>query len=119
MSIEQHSVIDFIGVDKNTKEVFLTITDHLDWNNTNDHLWQLQEKINAYIRFIESGEILEKFPEAKDRNIIIEIVGREHYPPVAKEFIDMSNEVLKNVPTQLRFRLFGKGRMLQERVKGQ
>jgi len=67
MSIEQHNVIDFARVDSQSGEVVLSITDHLDWNNSNEHLWQLQEKFNAYLRYIESGEILKKYPEAKNQ----------------------------------------------------
>ncbi|WP_346426369.1 DUF6572 domain-containing protein [Bacillus cereus] len=31
------------------------IIDHLDWENTLQHLTLLQDKINAYVSFIENG----------------------------------------------------------------
>ena len=73
MSIEQPRVIDVIGVDKITDEVILTISDHLDWNNEHEHQLLLQEKINTYLAFIESGEILESYPNAKGRHPVISV----------------------------------------------
>lgn len=72
MSIDQTDTVDFISINKAADEVFLTITDHLQWNS-NEHLWLLQEKINAYLRFVESGEIFKTYPDAKNRKIVIDV----------------------------------------------
>lgn len=52
MSVENSKVIDFIS-DKEDK-IVLTISDHLEWDNDNEHIYLLQEKINAYLMAIES-----------------------------------------------------------------
>ena len=58
----------------------LYITDHLAWSESdNEHLLLLQEKLNAYFRFVESGELLETYPDAKDRTVLIDVVCK--YPP--------------------------------------
>ena len=62
MTIEQLDVVDFIGVEKYTNKVILTISDHLDWEKEEEHLHLMQRKINAYINFIESGELCETVP---------------------------------------------------------
>ncbi|MBC6110685.1 DUF6572 domain-containing protein [Pedobacter fastidiosus] len=67
MSVIQVDKIDFIGIDGKTKKVALTISDHLDWDDEYYHLSVLQEKINAYLRFIESGEIYDVYPDSVDR----------------------------------------------------
>lgn len=72
MSIDQTDVVDFISINLATDEVFLTITDHLQWDSS-EHLWLLQEKINAYLRFIESGEVFESYPDAKNRKFVIDV----------------------------------------------
>ncbi|WP_407059149.1 DUF6572 domain-containing protein [Ralstonia syzygii subsp. celebesensis] len=36
--------------------------------NSEEHLLLLQEKINCYLRFIESGEIYNSFPSAEGRS---------------------------------------------------
>ena len=67
MSIDQNRVVDFIGMDLIKNEIILTISDHLEWGVT-DHLVKLQEKLNNYLSFIESGELYEAYhTRASDR----------------------------------------------------
>lgn len=54
----------------------LTISDHLDWDNEQGHLRTLQEKLNLYLAFIESGELLVKYPQAAGRHRRIDVVFR-------------------------------------------
>ena len=48
MSVDQLDKVDFIS---KTSEgnVELTISDHLEWDDKNEHLLILQNKINAYL----------------------------------------------------------------------
>ena len=79
MTIEQTDVVDFIITDPKTGEVSLAISDHLPWDeDAKMHMFLLQEKVNAYLRFFESGEIYETCPAAKGRPLLIEVVGK--YP---------------------------------------
>lgn len=55
MSISEKNLIDLITIEN--RIAVLTISDHLEWNK--DHLFLLQEKINSYIQYIESGQISE------------------------------------------------------------
>jgi hypothetical protein len=71
MSIEQINIIDFLSI--NADAVVLTISDHLDWDSENKHLLLLQQKINSYLAFIESGEILKKYPDSEGRRPVISI----------------------------------------------
>ena len=63
MTVEQTKVIDIISLDKRTGQVILTVSDHLEWNDSTRHQEILQAKLNAYLAFVESGEILGKYPE--------------------------------------------------------
>jgi hypothetical protein len=70
MSIEQTNTVDFVTLDETSGETLLTISDHLAWDeNEGAHLELLQSKLNAYLRFIESGELIHKFfsPRGKER----------------------------------------------------
>jgi hypothetical protein len=51
MTIEQIQVVDFIGIDAIGRAI-LTISDHLSWDDVKAHFFTLQEKLNAYLRFI-------------------------------------------------------------------
>lgn len=65
MSIMESNKIDAIAVDKENNRVVLMIADHLDWEYEGIHLKMIQDKVNAYISFIESGQIYEAYPKAK------------------------------------------------------
>lgn len=72
MSVEQTDVIDFASVN-DAGQVVLTISDHLEWDGVNSHLLLLQEKVNAYIACIQSGELLEVYPDSAGRSQLISI----------------------------------------------
>ena len=106
MSVEQTNVIDFIGINNETGYVILTISDHLAWTGQDaEHISVLQEKLNAYFRFVESGEIYQSYPKARGRQILIDIVGK--YPPndFACEFLAYAEDVAKSAGIGLCSRL--------------
>jgi len=73
MAIDETSIIDFVSVD-DRDNVTLTISDHLDWAATQDHLLLLQEKINTYCKYVENGQLYDEYPETRDRRPVIKIV---------------------------------------------
>lgn len=107
MSIEQAEIVDGIGVDKKTGELNLIITDHLDWNeNTHNHLMLLQEKINTYLSFVESGELLETYPDSKGRNVVVKVVGKYPLGDVGTKFFAQASSMIEDTGIRLRFELF-------------
>jgi len=104
MSIEQENIIDIVSFNK-SGDVVLTISDHLDWEgDIHEHLFLLQEKLNAYLRFVESGEILEKYPKSEGRKVIFETVMK--YPPTAEaeEHCQKFREVIEDAGIGFRIR---------------
>jgi hypothetical protein len=63
MTVEQTDVVDFAGVDEAERRVVLAISDHKSWDEPG-HIKLLQDKINAYLGFIESGQVDAQFPRA-------------------------------------------------------
>lgn len=63
MSVEQTNIVDFITEEKGKK--VLIVTDHLPWDEE-QHLFQLQEKLNAYLCAIETEQLTQYYPNAKD-----------------------------------------------------
>jgi hypothetical protein len=64
MSIVQGNKIDMVVTDKEKTRVALVIADHLDWEeDESEHLVLLQDKINAYLHFIESGQLKQSRPD--------------------------------------------------------
>jgi len=104
MSIEQEKVVDFVGLQTSTGRVHLSITDHLSWDEfTNEHLMMLQKKINSYLAFIESGELLKKFPKYTGKPIVIEVIGKYKPNVEAGGFYRRAIEVVANAGFELRF----------------
>ena len=106
MSIEQENVLDFVGVDKLNNEVVLAISDHLSWSEeVEEHIFKLQEKINKYIAAIESGELVQKYPESKNKKPVIKIVGKYNLPEneLVKNFYEKSRSVVQWAGLDLRF----------------
>ncbi len=107
MSIEQTKVIDFIGTDNKTGNINLGISDHLDWKDPkNEHLLILQEKINTYLAFIESGQLYQEYPSAKGKKIIIRIIGKYPLNSEAEKFYKISSGIVAEAGFELRFELF-------------
>ena len=102
-TIEETDKIDAIGIDKESPYVILKIFDHLDWKNEEEHLHLLQEKINSYLTFIESGQIYDDYPDAKDKDIIISI-SFKHPPTVnAINFLHKGSRVLTKAGYRLEY----------------
>jgi hypothetical protein len=106
MSIEQTDIVDFVNLDEKSGDVLLTISDHLAWDeNEGAHLELLQSKLNAYLRFIESGELVREFPHVKGRNVVIDLVGKFPLSEQAKLFIGKVNEAIRDAGFRLQFKV--------------
>ena len=99
MSVIDTESIDAIGMEKEFKRIFLSIVDPLMWDDEDIHLFTLQEKINTYLYFIESGELLKAFPDSEGFNIAIELVLKHMPSDQAITFFDKTTQILldKNI----------------------
>jgi len=105
MSVENGEVIDVAGRSKNN-EIILTISDHLDWEDSESHLLMLQEKVNMYLSYIESDQILESYSDARDCVVVIKVVGKYELNGEAKKFYNDASEVISDAGFELRFTLY-------------
>jgi hypothetical protein len=103
MSVEQIDIIDFISTSPDGK-IVLTISDHLLWDEKNEHLWMLQEKLNSYLRFIENGEIFESYPAAKANSLIIDIAVQYEPNEVGLAFLNRCKETIVNAGIGFKWR---------------
>jgi hypothetical protein len=106
MSVEQTETVDFITVDKSSGDICLTISDHLPWDSDEGtHLLMLQNKLNSYLRFIESGEMIEQYPKAKGRRAVINLVGKFPLSDEASRFFNLAREQIERTGYRLQFSL--------------
>ena len=102
MGLEDLHKVDAIGVERDSGAVVLTIADHWDWNDERQHLIALQDKLNLYIQFIESGELIEAYPEASGRMVRIDIIGRWPLPTGAKDFVALAASFAQEMSITIR-----------------
>lgn len=56
------NIIDLIAHDPRTDEAVLTMIEPRPWDDSGVQLFELQEKINAYLSFALDGEMAEAYP---------------------------------------------------------
>jgi hypothetical protein len=92
MSLDQSKVIDAIGIDTVSGAVRLTIIDDMEWGP--DHLRLLQDKLNAYIAFVESGELVSTYPGTADRGGAIDLVLCHRPDAEVRQFLEAARPLL-------------------------
>jgi hypothetical protein len=105
MSIDQANIIDFAGIDRVTGEPILTIADSSDWKDEYRHLVLLQEKINSYLQFIESGQVQRDFPASTGRKSVIKIVARFEPTKIGFEFLERARLTVEKAGFGFHFQL--------------
>ena len=106
MSIEKLDVVDVMSTDKKTGSVVLTISDHVDWSDSLLHQAMLQAKLNKYLAFVESGEILARYPDAKNRLVVFRIVFKFEPDHEGKAFLDRARQVVESAGFSLQQEVF-------------
>lgn len=56
LNIENTDTIDGMAYEQDTSSLILLLADGMDWSDINRHLLLLQEKLNTYIWYIDSGQ---------------------------------------------------------------
>ena len=102
MSVEDASVVDLVGVDNRSGTVVLTISDHLEWD-AGEHVLRLQDKLNAYLRFIESGELVQRYPDAKGRTPQIVVVFKHAPDPLGEAFLSRASALVSDAGSRLTY----------------
>ena len=100
MTISDINVVDIVSTDNANAECVLTISDHLPWEEPG-HLLMLQEKLNHYLAFIESGEIEGTVPDVEDRTIRINVVLAHEPTTEASDFLAQAQTIIRGAGFEL------------------
>ena len=65
----------------------------------------MQEKINDYLTAIENGEVLEKYPDAKGRKIVIRVITKYPIPntEIVQKFCEKAKSIVQWAGFDLKF----------------
>jgi hypothetical protein len=96
MGVENTNQVDIIGINKETGICTLTIVDSLDWTDKYEHLVILQEKINTYLSFIESGEIYKSYTPSEGKDFEINIRFMNPISPDCEHFLQHASQIISN-----------------------
>lgn len=101
MSIIETNKIDAIGISKDGEGLILMLADHLDWKNESEHLTLLQDKINAYLGFIESNQYSDTYPNKVFKYYVIDIRLKEKATENCLKFFEVINTQLREYNIQV------------------
>ncbi len=82
MALQNPHFIDLLSEDPTTGEVILGMLEPRPWDGSDQRIFELQEKVNAYLSFALDGEMEEQFPAFRDRRLRLQLESAE--PPDAK-----------------------------------
>lgn len=103
MGLRETNQIDLMAVEKETGYINLFIVDAEDWEDEDEHILLLQEKINTYLSFIESGEVYETYPEAEGKQFVIKVHAKYRCTEWGEKFLEKANEILENAGFGFRY----------------
>ena len=70
---ERVGVIDIIAHDPKSDEAVLVMNESQAWDGSDEQLFQLQERFNAYVSFLLDGEFAESHPQLAQKRARIEV----------------------------------------------
>jgi hypothetical protein len=103
MALNKTDSVDFVGIERNSEFAVLTIADELDWQDECKHLLALQAKLNAYFRFVESGQIWESYPEASGRQLVIDVIARFPIPQKGIDLLTRASDACAALGLKIRY----------------
>ncbi len=111
MTLAQRQIVDWLGIEKGSGAIVLTIADEADWNDVQTHLQLLETKLNTYIAFVESGEVFQRVHEEFQRSvpsstpIKVEVVAQFAVPVEAQPFFHYARKTLEAIGVEMTWRL--------------
>ena len=96
MSVENDAVVDVISLDEQKSAVVLTVSDHLDWSDSTRHQTILQSTLNRYLAFVESGELLDRYPAGKGLRVTFRVVFKFKPDKAAIEFLTKAKQGIES-----------------------
>lgn len=92
MPLQHTHMIDYIAQDPSTTEVVLGMIELRPWDGTDYRVFQLQEKVNAYLSFALDGEMLEQFPQFSDKTVRLHLECVEPLDEKTAYFVELIRE---------------------------
>jgi len=116
MSVIEIDKVDAMAKSRDERELIFLISDHLDWSDEYTHLVTLQNKINAYLAFIESKQYVDTYPENTFDRYAIEIHFLHGMSENCFKFLDTVANQLESMDIKIRVECCNEGAPQGEEV---
>jgi hypothetical protein len=93
--LEDPAVLDAMVVDEAGGRLVLVMVERRPWTGGELQLWQLQEKLNAYVSFALDGEMEEIHPELRGKPVCIQLRCEHDPTPEVMGLVERVREQLK------------------------
>ncbi|SRR5258707_10157769 len=107
--IEHAHVIDIVADDAKTGEVVLIMLEPRPWDGSELRLFQLQEKINAYLSFALDGEMADAYPALAGKPLRLQVDCVTMPDSTVVEFLSTVREQIAFQCINLEVRVMGEG----------
>ncbi len=105
--VEHAHVIDVVANDANTGEVVLIMLEPRLWDGSELRLFQLQEKVNAYLSFALDGEMADAYPELMGKPLRLQVDCVEMPDETVVDFLSVVREQIGFQGINLEVRVMG------------
>ena len=104
MAVTDTDVVDGIAFDDADKTLIMEIYDHLDFEGKFefDHISILQDKLNTYLWYIDSGQYEDIYPQKDFDRFLINIHFLHDITDNCIKFIDVCNQKLSASASKIR-----------------
>ena len=92
--VDEPNKVDQVSVTSDGAYV-LTIQDHWDWEVDFDHVQVLEDKLNAYLGFIEGGQMEELYPASARLPLEIDIQFQFAPSELGLQFLDAAKKTIE------------------------
>jgi hypothetical protein len=106
VGIDNPTVVDAVSTSKDGTRVSLTIMDAEDWSDETSHLFSLQAKLNSYFDFIQTGQLIEEYPEATGKPLLISVVFRVPPTPKAKGLLEKADALAPQLGARIGYEVY-------------
>lgn len=95
LNVESTYTIDGLAFNQETSSLILLLADGMDWIDINRHLLLLEDKLNAYIGYIDSRQYEEKYPNVERIEVRVSFLFKE--PEICHKLLDRVERILANI----------------------
>jgi len=111
--IERTGMLDAFAHDTREDVLVLAMFETRPWEHGEQQLFQLQEKLNAYVSFILDGEMKENFPHLLGKSVRIELRTSHEPSERALGFLGRARDQLALQQISLEVVVIGEARVAQ------